>query len=653
MATRAASTGQPARRPRRTPRHAAETAPGTRHVMHRDALTDAAEANPLRVGTRLERVPDPCLVVIFGATGDLAHRKILPAFYNLRRAGLLPPETSIVGFARRPYSDADFRAEMRAVGGGALAQPGRAGPLGRLRAPASTTSRATSRTPPAYARLAERLDQIDAAAGCRGNRLFYLATPPCAYEDIVANLGAAGLDQPRGRLVAHRHREALRPRPGVRPPPQRRGHERLRRVAGLPHRPLPGQGHRPQPARLPLRQRHLRAGLEPALRGPRADHRGRGPRRRGPRRFYEEAGASRDILQNHMLQLLSLVAMEPPIDFEADALRDEKVRVLRAVDTGLDAGPRARRRGARPVRGGLGRRPQGASATARSRTSRRDSQRRDLRGPAPRGRELALGRRALLPAHRQAPAAARHGDRGPVQAAAADALPGERLRPRAQPAGHAHPARRGHPAALRGQGARAGPRRAQREHGLHLRLDVPDATPRRPTRRCSSTPCSATPRCSPAPTRWRPPGASSRRSCEMWRDWGEGGGESAGRRARRRKAPVGKLDGSLQPYEAGTWGPEAADRLLERTAGDGDACRRPSPSTRRGTWRWYARTDSIRGTTRGPLAALGPRGPGGRATAEALRDEEAAASGPRRPAPGRRTCPATRTASGCAPARAS
>ena len=61
-----------------------------RHVMHRDAVEDAVNANPLRVGTRLERVPDPCIVVVFGATGDLSRRKIVPAFYNLRRAGLLP-----------------------------------------------------------------------------------------------------------------------------------------------------------------------------------------------------------------------------------------------------------------------------------------------------------------------------------------------------------------------------------------------------------------------------------------------------------------------------------------------------------------------------------------------------------------------------------
>ena len=132
--------------------------------------------------------------------------------------------------------------------------------------------------------------------------------------------------------------------------------------------------------------------------------------------FYEEAGASRDILQNHMLQLLSLVAMEPPIAFEADALRDEKVRVLRAIDTDWTE-ERVRRDVVRGqyTAGWVGDQ-QGAGLSRGARGGAR-LRRRDLRGAAPRGRELALGGRALLPAHRQAPAAARDRDRGPVQAA--------------------------------------------------------------------------------------------------------------------------------------------------------------------------------------------------------------------------------------------
>ncbi len=181
-----------------------------RHVMHRAPTADATSENPLRVGTRLERIPDPAIVVVFGATGDLAHRKILPAFYNLRLAGLLPSETSIVGYSRRPYSDAEFAEEMR----GAVSEHSRnevEAALWHDFAQMLHYQQGDFGKPADYVRLAERLEQIDTVAGCRGNRLFYLATPPSAYEDIVANLGKAGLAGRDGLLEPYRHREALRP----------------------------------------------------------------------------------------------------------------------------------------------------------------------------------------------------------------------------------------------------------------------------------------------------------------------------------------------------------------------------------------------------------------------------------------------------------
>jgi glucose-6-phosphate 1-dehydrogenase len=303
-----------------------------RHVMHRDIVEDAAKANPLRTGTRLERVPDPCLVVIFGATGDLAHRKILPAFYNLRRAGLLPLETSIVGYSRRPYTDEAYAAEMREA------------VVEHSRNPVETAlwddfaqmlhyQQGDFTDPESYARLAERLDQIDAAAGCRGNRLFYLATPPSAYEDIVANLGAAGLSNRDGawsRIVVEKpfgH-------------DLESGHDLNDAVMNSFDE---SQVYRidhylgKDTVRNLLVFRFGNGIFEPVWNRRYVDHvqitvaEDLGVEGRGA--FYEEAGASRDILQNHMLQLLSLVAMEPPINFEADALRDEKVRVLRAIDT--------------------------------------------------------------------------------------------------------------------------------------------------------------------------------------------------------------------------------------------------------------------------------------------------------------------------------
>ena len=96
-----------------------KTAPGTakvspaRETVHLSRPAAQAYENPLRAGLALEKVPEPCLIVIFGATGDLTSRKILPAIYNLRRSGLLPAETSVVGFARRPLTDADWRKDMR------------------------------------------------------------------------------------------------------------------------------------------------------------------------------------------------------------------------------------------------------------------------------------------------------------------------------------------------------------------------------------------------------------------------------------------------------------------------------------------------------------------------------------------------------------
>ena len=308
-------------------RHPAETV----HVYRQ---SDQRSENPLRAGLALERVPEPCVVVVFGATGDLTSRKILPAIYNLRRTGLLPPETAVLGFSRRPLTDEDFRTLMRESLGehsrvkvedglwhdfaeGIHYQPGEFGEKA------------------AYRDLAERLEQIDAARGTRGNRLFYLATPPSAYAEIVANLGRVGL-----------HKQG-----------DREGWSRL--VVEKPFgRDLASAGELndaivqvfdesqiyridhylgKETVRNLMVFRFGNGIFEPLWNRRYVDHvqitvaEDLGVEGRGD--FYEEAGASRDILQNHLLQLLTLVAMEPPIAFEADALRDEKVRVLRSIDT--------------------------------------------------------------------------------------------------------------------------------------------------------------------------------------------------------------------------------------------------------------------------------------------------------------------------------
>jgi glucose-6-phosphate 1-dehydrogenase len=289
--------------------------------------------NPLREGLRLERVPEPCTIVVFGATGDLTSRKILPAVYNLRRAGLLPPETSVVGFARRPLSDDEFRANMRR----AVEEYSRV-PVedalwddfadGIFYQPGQFADRQ------AYRDLATRLEQIDAARGTAGNRLIYLATPPSSYIEIVDNLGRVGLDREGSREgwsriviekpFGHDVASAGELNDAVMRVFDESQVYRIDHYLGK------------ETVRNLLVFRFGNGIFEPLWNRRYVDHvqitvaEDLGVAGRG--NFYEEAGAARDILQNHLLQVLTLVAMEPPIAFDADALRDEKVRVLRAID---------------------------------------------------------------------------------------------------------------------------------------------------------------------------------------------------------------------------------------------------------------------------------------------------------------------------------
>ena len=168
--------------------------------------------------------------------------------------------------------------------------------------------------------------------------------------------------------------------------------------------------------------------------------------------FYDATGAARDVLQNHLLQLLALTAMEEPVEFTAEAIRTEKLKVLRAISLPTDLGAYAIR----------GQYDQGWLAGERvAGLPRREGhpgrlEHRDLRrGPA-RHRDPALGRRAVLPAHRQAAAAAGHRDRGALQEGAAPAVQPDRHRgARPQPARHPGAARRGRHAEVRLEGARA------------------------------------------------------------------------------------------------------------------------------------------------------------------------------------------------------
>jgi len=289
--------------------------------------------NVLREGLRLERVPDPAIVVLFGATGDLAHRKVIPAIYQLWRTNLLPHEFVLLAIGRRPYDDDSFRAEIRT----ALETHSRILPLDE----AAWTSFAERivyhhldfHDPEGFEDLAARLATIDLERGTRGNHLYYLAIQPSQFAGIIAGLGRVGLDH-------ERHEGGWR-RVVIEKP---FGHDlesakKLNREVGRVFRE--SQVYRidhylgKETVRNLLVFRFGNGIFEPLWNRRYVDHvqitvaESIGIESRGS--FYEQTGASRDVLQNHLLQLVSLIAMEPPATFEANALRDEKVKVLRAI----------------------------------------------------------------------------------------------------------------------------------------------------------------------------------------------------------------------------------------------------------------------------------------------------------------------------------
>ena len=289
--------------------------------------------NPLREGLRLERMPDPSVVVLFGATGDLAARKVMPALYQLWRTNLLPHEFTVLALGRRPYDDESFRTEVRA----ALDRFARVQPVDEDAWKSFEHhilyQRLDFADPTDFETLAERLDEIDLEHKTGGNRLFYLATPPSAFAEIIVQLGRVGLDH---ETHGGGWRRIVIEKPF--------GHDlesarRLNREVGRVFRET--QIYRidhylgKETVRNLLVFRFGNGIFEPIWNRRHIDHvqitvaESIGVEDRGS--FYEETGASRDFLQNHLLQLMSLVAMEPPATFEANALRDEKVKVLRAI----------------------------------------------------------------------------------------------------------------------------------------------------------------------------------------------------------------------------------------------------------------------------------------------------------------------------------
>ena len=291
----------------------------------------AVEVNPLREGLRIKQGTEPCVMVIFGATGDLTHRKLLPALYNLALEHPLPAGFSVVAFARRPYDDDVFREQALE----AINQYSRQKPVNpqvwESFASGIRYLQSDFNDPAGYEKLNTLLNKLDHERGTGGNRIFYLSTPPSQYPEIIQHIGAVGInrnrkgwthiiiEKPFGHDMASA-RELNRQVAKV---------FREDQVYRIDHY----LGKETVQNILVFR---LGNGIfEPIWNRRYVDHvqitvaeniglEGRGA-------YYEESGAIRDMVQNHVLQLLTLVAMEPPIAFDANAVRDEKVKVLHAL----------------------------------------------------------------------------------------------------------------------------------------------------------------------------------------------------------------------------------------------------------------------------------------------------------------------------------
>ena len=287
--------------------------------------------NPLREGLSTRAVPQPCSVVIFGATGDLTHRKLIPALYNLAADGELPPAVAVVGFARREKSDEEFRKELEEATRKFSRQPVR-DEIWKTFGAAVFYHQSEFADEAGYKRLVERLDKIDKERGTRGNRLFYLAVAPDQFEIILKNLKAVGLNKAAEGSWAR----VIVEKPFGTDLASARDLNRIVRGSFSEE-----QTYRidhflgKETAQNILVLRFANAIFEPLWNTRYLDHiqitAAETLGVEGRAGYYEGAGALRDMVQNHLLQLLCLVAMEPPTDLGADSIRDEKVKVVRSL----------------------------------------------------------------------------------------------------------------------------------------------------------------------------------------------------------------------------------------------------------------------------------------------------------------------------------